>query len=441
MSLFVAYNSGSRDSSKFEEPDRLVLGRQSKTQHLGFGRGVHACLGAPFARILLRTELAVLLERLPNLRLKTPYEEIEYLRVHEGRGPQGVEVAWDPPPPEGILSPRQRVAGAGPVAKPSVLPQQIDQTMSVVNTSLIAENIMLVTLRASNGAQIAAWAPGACIDVAVGELGYRQYSLCSDPSERSTLQFAVLKVEDGKGSQRIHDTTVPNGELVIRGPRNNFPFEVGASKTIFVAGGIGITPLKPMAAAAAAAGVNYQLIYLGRSRKSMAFHAELRQVHGDRLVIWAGDEQGRKRFDLHQLVRGQDLHNIRVYSCGPEALLVGLEDVLRDAPAGVLRVERFANAAVSRNAKNEKFEVVLGRSGKTLEVPEDRTLLEVINEEGAGVLSTCNKGLCGTCEVKVLEGIPEHRDVVLTPLERAEGTSIMTCVSRCRGKRLVLDLW
>lgn len=108
---------------------------------------------------------------------------------------------------------------------------------------------------------------------------------------------------------------------------------------------------------------------------------------------------------------------------------------------GVLKTERFSIPLGLDTAKNAAFDVVLGRSGKALRVPEDKSILDVINEAGAGASSTCNKGLCGTCEVRVLSGLPEHRDAVLIAEERAEGSTVMTCVSRCRGKKLVLDLW
>jgi vanillate O-demethylase ferredoxin subunit len=437
--LFVAYNSGSRDSTKFESPEKLDLGRRSKTQHLGFGRGIHACLGAPFARLLLRTELAVLRERLPNLRLKTPYDEVQYLHVHEGRGPVAVEVAWDPVPAEKMCA-RPRPSENGSVVK--LPPRQQEQEMRVVAAEMATRDIKLLTLQPFNGDDLPAWTPGAHIDLAVGGLGHRQYSLCSDPSVPSTIQVAVLKEENGTGGSRhIHETTVVGGKVLIRGPRNNFSFKPGALKTIIVAGGIGITPLKPMAALAAASGLNYQLVYLGKSRAGMAFVQELVKTHGKRLITWAADEHSGNRFDLARFFESESFSGLKVYSCGPEALLSGLEAVLSSAPPDTLRVERFANAAVAVNAKNEPFEVVLGRSGKCLTVPQDRTLLDIINEAGAGIMSTCNKGLCGTCEVQVLEGVPEHRDVVLTPEERAEGKAIMTCVSRCKGKRLVLDLW
>lgn len=195
-----------------------------------------------------------------------------------------------------------------------------------------------------------------------------------------------------------------------------------------------------MAAEAKARGEDYTIIYLGRKRDSMAFGEAMTEKHANNCFTWITYEHHGQRFDVSRYIRSLDTEGLRLYCCGPEALLEDVEKSLKDAPPGVLRLERFA-MSLDSGKENTAFDVVLGRSGKVLRVPEDKSILDVINDAGAGVMSTCNKGLCGTCEVRVLEGLPEHRDAVLTPSERAEGTTIMTCVSRCHGSKLVLDLW
>ncbi|KAH0440677.1 cytochrome p450 [Colletotrichum camelliae] len=432
--LFVAYNSGSRDNTKFENPDEIDIDRRSKTQHLGFGRGVHACLGAPFARILLRTELSVLRERLPRLKLETPYEEIKYSEVHEGRGPEAVRISWDSPTQQDIGSRVQRNSAKTIAARP------YDQKMAVSEACQVATDVMQITLRPINGSAIPRWAPGAHIDVKAGPFGFRQYSICSSPDDRESLAFAVLKTNDTGASHFIHNSVKNNLELTIRGPRNNFAFEPGSRRTVFIAGGIGITPIKPMAAEAKVRGEDYTIIYLGRKREAMAFVEAMTEKHANRCITWVAEEHHEQRFDVSRYIRSLDTEGLRVYCCGPEALLEDVEEGLKDAPPGVLRLERFAMSS-ELGKGNHAFDVVLGRSGKVLRVPVDRSILDVINDAGAGVMSTCNKGLCGTCEVRVLDGLPDHRDAVLTPAERAEGTTIMTCVSRCRSSKLVLDLW
>lgn len=434
--LFVAYNSGSRDSSKFENPDIIDVDRRAKTQHLGFGRGVHACLGAPFARLLLKIELSVLSERLPNLRLETPYGDIKYNEGPEGRGPEQVRVSWDPPVQQGMSRRAHINSSKATVGRPQ------DLDMVVSDAGEVAFGVMQITLRSVDGSDVPRWTPGAHLDVKAGTFGFRQYSICSDPDDRYSLKIAVLKENSTGASHFIHTSVRKSSKMTIRGPRNNFVFEPGSCRTVFIAGGIGITPIKPMAAEARSKGLDYTLIYLGRRRDALAFVGELTEEHTDRCILWVTDENDGKRFHLSDYVRSLDRNGLRVYCCGPESLLADVEANLEDAPLGVLRLERFAIPSSSSTlSENTAFDVILGRSGKVLRVPEDKSILDVINEAGAGVMSTCGKGLCGTCEVRVLSGLPDHRDAVLTPAEKAEGSTVMTCVSRCRGSKLVLDLW
>ncbi|KAF2020389.1 cytochrome P450 [Aaosphaeria arxii CBS 175.79] len=436
--LFVAYNSGSRDDTKFPDPNRIDTKRGRKVQHLGFGRGVHACLGAPLARLLLNVELAVLKERLPNLKLKTPYHEIQYHRVHEGRGVAGVTLEWD--------STRATKASSDgssrSVTRPRVPAQPQDMDLIVEEANLVADDVLQFKLRSQDGNHLPEWAPGAHIDVKAGPFGYRQYSICSDPDDRKCLSFAVLKETSGLGgSKYLHSKVRPGSMLSIRAPRNNFSYEPSRKKTIFIAGGIGITPILPMATDARRSGMSYAIVYLGRSRRNMAFLGRLEKEHGNHLTVWAKDDNDGHRYDLNVLFADEHIDDLRVYCCGPEPLLTGLQDILSDAPPGALRIEHFSNPTASLNATNTAFEVVLARSNRTFQIPESRSLLEVINEAGAGILSTCNKGLCGTCEVSVIDGVPDHRDMVLTAEEKMDGKLIMPCVSRCRGTKLTLDLW
>ncbi|KAF5534318.1 cytochrome P450 [Fusarium mexicanum] len=436
--LFVAYNSGSRDTTKFENPDKLDFSRQRKHQHLGFGRGIHACLGAPFARLLLRTELEVLKERLSNMRLKTPYEEIQYCRVHSGRGPERVEIQWDVPSLDDM---RLNVGQANINSMLRASTKTEELGMVVKDVENVAGRIVRLTLCPKDGGKVPKWSPGSHVDVQAGTIGYRQYSICSKPSEDQHIQIAVLRENDTGASNWIHRNTMSGSQMLIRGPRNHFSLEFGSRKTIFIAGGIGVTPIIPMAEAAKEAGVDYSILYLGGSKKNLAFVNELTEEHGDRFTLWVSQDQDGKRFDLKSYLQQEDLSYLRVYCCGPEALLTGVEEALADAPPGVLRLERFAAHNTANTKPNTSFDVVLARSNKVLRVPEDKSVLEVINEAGAGVLSTCSTGVCGTCEVRVLDGLVDHRDVVLTHSEKAEGKTMMPCVSRCLGKKLTLDLW
>lgn len=429
--IFLAYASGSRDEKHFSQSDKLDINRPIRDQHLGFGRGIHACLGAPLARLLLGIELSVIKDRLPYLRLAVPYEELEYLPVSEGRGIRALPVAWDVVPT--TMQPKE----AERAASRSVV--QTELQIVVESKTKVAEDVVMLTLSAEDGGSLPAWSPGAHIDVAINEKTYRQYSLCGDPAKPQTWQIAVLREPESRGgSLFLHDTVQAGDILLARGPRNHFSLQPSRRRYIFIAGGIGITPIKPMLAAAAEAGSDWKLIYLGRTRSSMAFLDEL-SAYGERVTIWPRNEHP-KPFDLSFLSQ-ENPDELLIYCCGPERLLDAVETACASHPIDTLRVERFApQASLDLASVNLEIELVLEKSGLTLIVPPDRTILEVVNEAGAGVVSTCQEGTCGTCEVKVIEGEPEHRDSVLTASERAANEFIMICVSRCRGKRLVLDL-
>ncbi|KAL3447723.1 cytochrome P450 [Aspergillus insuetus] len=441
--VFLAYNSGSRDENVFECPGRLQLGRKFSKQHLGFGRGIHACLGAPLARLLLKTEMMVLRERLPDLRLVTPYEDIRYEKVGASRGVEGVVIAWDPPRSEPRAWTERQGLKSGttvPAGK-----QRVVTTISAVVTTLISltDEILEVTLAANSTTptptQLPSWQPGAHIDI-LSPHGYRQYSLCSNPQDLNTWTVAIRNEEDGSGgSLWFHENLAKGMELTVRGPRNHFRLH-RSPRYVFIAGGIGITPIKPMMEEAKRQRAEYKFVYLGRSRSTMAYHANLARNHPGAVEIWAADENLDVRFDIAALV-AQQQEGTQVYCCGPERLVLAVEDACRRNPMIQLRVERFQAASNVTFLPNRSFDVVLSKSGRNLTVPAEKNLLEVLNQNGCGVMSTCSKGTCGTCEVRVLKGEPEHRDSVLSPEERSENTLIMPCVSRCVGERLVLDLW
>jgi ferredoxin-NADP reductase len=260
--------------------------------------------------------------------------------------------------------------------------------------------------------------------------------LCGDPDDPQAYRLGILRDPAGSGaSLYVHDRLQEGDVVRVRGPRNNFPL-VAAARYLFIAGGIGITPVLPMIAAAEAAGADWQLAYGGRERASMAFLDEL-EAYGDKVSVRPQDETGL--LDLAALL-GQPRPGTAVYCCGPEPLLAAVEEQCRTLPKGTLHVERFAPRPVTQPVLSEAFEVYLAQSDITLTVPPDRTILSVVEEAGVGVLSSCAEGTCGTCETPVLEGVPDHRDSVLDEQERAAGDCMMVCVSRACTPRLVLDL-
>ncbi|HVV12983.1 PDR/VanB family oxidoreductase [Amycolatopsis sp.] len=305
----------------------------------------------------------------------------------------------------------------------------------VARKEILAEGVVRLTLRDPSGAPLPAWEPGAHVDLVPRPDLVRQYSLCGDPADRSALTVAVLREQHGRGGSRyVHDELSEGDRLRIRGPRNHFAL-AEARRYLFIAGGIGITPIVPMLAAAEARGADWRLVYGGRTRASMAFREELCTAYGDRVSVWPQDEMGL--LDLDGLL-AEPRTDTAVYCCGPEPLLAAVEERCGAWPPGALHVERFSPKESA--APNGSFEVELAQSGRVVKVPENMSILQAIEDAGVTVLSSCREGTCGTCETSVLEGVPEHRDSLLTDEERAANDTMMICVSRCAAGRLVLDL-
>jgi ferredoxin-NADP reductase len=304
----------------------------------------------------------------------------------------------------------------------------------VADKEKLADGVVRLTLRAPDGQPLPSWEPGAHVDLRLPGDVVRQYSLCGRPGDPSAYQVAVLREPGGRGgSAYVHDQLGAGQRIEVDGPRNHFAL-VDAKRYLFVAGGIGITPILPMLDAVAGTGREWQLLYGGRTRSSMAFTAELAR-HGDRVTIRPQDEHGL--LDLPALL-AEPRPDTAVYCCGPEPLLAAVEEHCAGWPEGALRVERFA--PVEDDGPRTAFEVELAGSGRVLAVPADRSILEVVEESGVPVLSSCQEGTCGTCETGVLGGTPDHRDSVLTAAERRENEVMMICVSRSCSPRLVLDL-
>ena len=299
-----------------------------------------------------------------------------------------------------------------------------------------ADGVVTLILREVGDHPLPSWEPGAHVDLIMDQVPTRQYSLCGDPAESHQFRLGVLRDADGRGSSKyVHDQLQAGDVVRIRGPRNNFPL-VPSPQYLFIAGGIGITPILPMIRAAEAAGAAWRLVYGGRERASMAFLGELAQ-YGDRVTVLPQDETGLLPLDA---LLGVPQPETLVYCCGPEPLLAAVERCCAAWPPRSLHLERFAPKPQAEPARAEAFEIVLQRSELTLTVPPDRSILSMIEEAGVGVLSSCAEGTCGTCETSVLEGEPDHLDSVLNDEERQAGDCMMICVSRSCTSRLVLDL-
>ncbi|GAB2966730.1 PDR/VanB family oxidoreductase [Amycolatopsis acidiphila] len=323
------------------------------------------------------------------------------------------------------------------MSAPTTPRTELELDVLLARKEVLADGVLRLTLRHPEGEPLPPWEPGAHLDLVLRPDLVRQYSLCGDPADRSVLQVAVLREPGGRaGSRHVHEALADGDRLRIRGPRNHFPL-VDAPRYLFIAGGIGITPIVPMIAAAQARGADWRLVYGGRSRGSMAFREELSERYGDRVGVFPQDETGL--LDLDTLL-GEPRAGTAVYCCGPEPLLAAVEQRCAAWPSGALHVERFSPKEGADDGEKVTFEVELAQSGVTITVPADYSILHAVEEAGITVLSSCQEGTCGTCETTVLEGVPDHRDSLLTEEEQAANDTMMICVSRCRGPKLVLDL-
>ncbi len=326
------------------------------------------------------------------------------------------------------------------------------RAMRVEAKTPLADDVVALTLVPAAGAVLPPWEPGAHVDLHLGPGLIRPYSLCGDPADRDRWRVAVLREPDGRGgSHFVHSALAVGTELTVTGPRNHFRL-AGADRYLFIAGGIGITPILPMLAEASRRGRPWRLTYGGRRRASMAFLGEL-AAWDERVTICPQDECGL--LDLGALL-GTPQPGTAVYCCGPGPLLAAAEARCAAWPPGTLHVERFtpgADAAGGTSAPmgpgaasdpaaggDSPLEVELASNGRVIAVPCGTSVLAALRGAGLELLSSCEEGTCGTCETGVLGGVPDHRDSVLEPAEREAGDIMMICVSRAQTPRLVLDL-
>jgi ferredoxin-NADP reductase len=309
--------------------------------------------------------------------------------------------------------------------------------VTVVAARWEADQVVSLTLAGHHA--LPDWEAGAHVDVRLSSGLVRQYSLCGDPAD-PTYTIAVLREPAGRGgSAEVHDTALLGRTLQIRGPRNHFRLEP-ADRYVFIAGGIGVTPILPMVREAVRRGASWQLHYGGRRAGTMAFTHTLQTLgtHGA-VAIRSDDRDGP--LPLTEIVQNAPPHSL-LYACGPAGMLAALRStVAAQRPELPLNTEQFtADPSTSGAAQADSFEVELAHTGETVVVRPGTSILEAVRTLRPDVLSSCEEGFCGTCETKVLAGQPIHQDSILSEHERARNTTMMICVGGCASPRLVLDL-
>lgn len=307
--------------------------------------------------------------------------------------------------------------------------------LRVERMTRLADDVVEVVLVDPSGARLPEWEPGAHVVLRLAEGLQRQYSLCGDPADERSWTIGVHRSPTSRGgSAYVHEQLRVGSVLPVEGPVGNFPL-VEAGRYLMLAGGIGITPILAMTRRLRVAGAEFELVYCGRTTAVMAYRDEIAGWADDRITLHADDENGGP-LDLAALL--VDRPDTAIYCCGPEGMIAAVERFARD-PTQV-HVERFRAALTPAPSDDGAFDVVLAGSGERHRVEPGESILDVLDRAGRSVPFSCLEGICGTCETKVLQGEPDHRDSVLTPEEQAGNRSMMICVSRARSAELILDL-
>ncbi len=304
-----------------------------------------------------------------------------------------------------------------------------------------AAAVRSIVLGLPDGGDLPPWEPGNHIDVSIPGVGQRSYSLCSDPENLALYRIAILLEPLSRGgSQYMHQLEV--GQRVECSlPKGGFHFALERPRYVFVAGGIGVTAILPMVRSVANAGLPLRVYYLGRTRESLAFIEELNTYATD-FVLWLTEER-RSRFPLPRMI-AHALPDSGIYCCGPEGLSSDLRELAWSQPGLSFSMERFSRSEKAKTLENDStdvaFEVVCRRSSKRVMVSPGQSILSALEGSGLPVASSCREGFCGTCELRVISGVPDHRDDILSPSDRAKGDRVFVCVSRALSSEIVLDV-
>lgn len=430
--LLVPWVAANHDPAVFPEPEEVRLDRDA-SRHLTFGVGTHRCPGSHLARAMFQEMVHQVLTRLPDYRI-----DRSGLTGYPSRGNhQG----WDVIPAS--FTPGRRLGVDVPQF--TAASEHVADTFDVMVDEVVQEatEVIRLVVRTADGSVLPAWAPGAHLEFRLPSGRLRQYSLCGVPGDRQRYEVAVLRELDGRGgSAELHEIAAPGLRLTARGPRNHFPL-VEADDYLFLAGGIGVTPLLAMARAVSAQGKRATVVYGGRSRETMAFIEAFDGLSNVDVHVVPEAESGFP--DLPAII-SEVGDSTAIYCCGPSAMISAAEKACAQfGRRAQLHIERFTasdemEARLASTEGNRPFKVELARSREVLDVPADKRLIEVVREVLPGLNYDCEKGFCGACETRVLAGKPEHRDEVLGEEERASGKSMMICVSRSCSDRIVLDL-
>jgi tetrachlorobenzoquinone reductase len=309
----------------------------------------------------------------------------------------------------------------------------------LVAISPVARDTNLYAFERIDGAPLPAYQPGAHIDLHLPNGLIRQFSLTVPNTDPARYVVGIKRDPESRGGSKYIFEQMKAGDAIkISAPRNNFPLADGADPVLLLAGGIGITPIFCMAQELEARSRPWALHYSCRSRADMAFLDDL-QKFGDKVHLHFDDEAGGKLLDITAALSAAP-QNAQLYCCGPKPMLAAFEAAATGRPHGRVHVEYFTPKDDAAATPTGGFWVELARSGEEYFVPPGKKVLEVLFEAGVDVDYSCELGICGACETRVISGIPIHHDSVLSEEEQASNEKVMICCCGCASDRLVLDL-
>ncbi len=420
--VIVCYASANRDPRKYADPDKFDVTRDVH-DHMGFGRGVHMCMGMHLAR----REIILLMEALRRRVSRFTLAGAPVVAMNNTiRAFSSLPVKVD-------------LSNLNDVEKQDTTASAGGKWLlaQIVSRREVATDIIGLEIANAEGATLPAYDAGAHIDVEIRSGLVRQYSLAGDPEDKSRYRLGILKDTASRGgSEEIHSEFKPGKLVRIGVPRNSFPL-VDAAHTILFAGGIGITPILSMAHKLERIGASWEMHYSGRSYDRLAFREELTRF-GERVHFYLDDGSYQQKLDVQNTL-SEPSNDKHLYVCGPHGYMDFITNAAKDAgwPSDSIHLERFG-AEIDTNGA--PFVVVAKRSGKEIEILPGETIADKLTSCGIKVAVSCQSGVCGTCMTKVLGGSPDHRDLVLTDLEKAAGDQMTICCSRSKTKRLILEI-
>lgn len=303
------------------------------------------------------------------------------------------------------------------------------------------EDIVRIDLVDPRDRDLPEFSAGAHLDVHIAEGLVRQYSLAGDPAERRRYQIAVLREVAGRGGSKVlHENAHPGGAITVSAPRNHFPLADGAKRHLLLAGGIGVTPMMAMIATLEARGADWRMHYCTRSAEKTAFCDRLQPfVAAGKVVLHHDGGNPKKGLDISTTLKDVE-PGTHLYYCGPSGFMAAVAQAAKHWPDGSVHFE-FFNSPPARPVEtraNTPFQVKLKSTGEVLDIPADKSIVQVLRDKGHAIDTSCEEGYCGTCMTRYVEGKPEHRDTVLDADDRAQ--YVLICCARSNTPMLVLDI-